>query len=151
MLLPVARRGCTLSLCGMTNTEHNPQSMKTRSSADTLAWIAAVIAAVFFREVSSDLAIQLTPTLLACGITGACWIGLRALSYRISWAGENRWLSTPLAVASVFGAGVLALLVIHLLNIPAARGVVLMALALAGVGWGLSSEFIFTKRNARIA
>jgi hypothetical protein len=51
----------------------------------------------------------------------------------------------------VIGAGILALLVIVLLDISAARGVVAVALCLAGFGWGLASEFLFPRGDVQIA
>ena len=125
--------------------------MNTRYSTDIIAWMVAVLATLLIRGVTSEAAVQLAPTLFACGVAGAVWVSFRALSRRLARGLPARSFSATLSIGSVIGAGVVTLLVIVALDIPAARGVVAVALALAGIGWGLASDLQAFRRNAQIA
>jgi hypothetical protein len=122
--------------------------MKTHIFTDIIAWIAAVTVAGFIQRIASDIPIQLGATLLACGIAGFFWVGLRALSCQRWSASGPRLL---LALGAVIAAGMLALIVIVLFDIPAARGFVGTALLLAGIGRVLLSVFISDRRHVQIA
>lgn len=125
--------------------------MNTSYSTDIIAWIVAVLATLIVRGVAGDATVQLAPTLFACGVAGAVWLSFRALSRRLTRGLPARSLSATLAIGSAIGAGVVTLLVIVALDIPAARGVVAVALALAGIGWGLASDLRAFRHNAQIA
>jgi hypothetical protein len=136
---------------GETITPDHSNTMNTRYSTDIVAWIIAVLASFLIRGVTSETAILLAPTLLACGIAGAIWTGLRALSRHLARGCTVRSVSAALSIGSAIGTGVVTLLVIAVLDLSAARGVVALALVFAGVGWGLASDCLPPKRNAQTA
>lgn len=128
--------------------------MTARIGRDSVAWIAAVVAALLIRMLPLDFPFPHhrplpglhVPTLAGCGLLGIAWVACREIFRRSSQRVGLRWVSVMLTGVAPFAAVIPTLVLLWLWRLEAARSVLAIALGLAGFGWGLASEWWWVVR-----